>query len=125
MKWITLFLFAELLSIILVSSALGALQTIGLLALAVLFGFLLLFFNSGFAVSIELLRQRSLSDYLAEQVDILLRVIAALLLIFPGFFSDALALLFLLLPSEWILGRLGRKKHPNKDRIIDVDFTKK
>lgn len=99
---------AEIASIIWVGQLVGVLGTILLMALGIIAG-LGVFRTTGIGIS-EALR-RSPSDPSAHGALAgisLLRFLAGLFLIVPGFFSDLLAVLLLFPPVQaWLISRLG------------------
>lgn len=89
------FLAAEFFVIAQVGGWLGGWATFGLLALGVLVG--------GFLLNLQNARNSMLRGSALGGNDILFRLLAGLLFIFPGFISDALALLLLLPPVRLLL----------------------
>lgn len=104
-----LWLIAELVLMIVVAGKIGALQTLGLLVLAFVAGVWLI---RGQQISM-LGNVRAAPAKMAGQLrEGGFRVVAALLLIMPGFLSDVLALVFLLPPLRGALGAFLLKVLP-------------
>lgn len=100
---------AELVLLIVVAGKIGALQTLGLLLLAFAAGVLLIRGQQiSMLGSIKAAPARA-AENLREGG---FRVLAALLLIIPGFLSDAMAVVFLLPPLRMALGTLLLKMLP-------------
>ena len=98
-----LWMLAELLGIILVAGGIGALATIALLLLAGVVGVGLI---RGEQVSLlgQMAVERPIQPAAMREGSF--RVLAGLLLIVPGFLSDALALVFLVPPLRVLLGAI-------------------
>jgi len=105
--FITVVVFIEIAGFILVGSRIGVLLTLALLLVAVLAGiFLLRAQGKGLLQRIiQELESGRTPD--REIVEGLMMVVASILLIVPGFFSDILGLLLFLPPLRMLLQRLN------------------
>ena len=131
-KWLLLallaFPMAELAAFVAVAAALGFFQALGLLMLGSLAGVMVLRHAGGnhiarvrMAVS-QGLNQGSFSALQADSSGGLI-LLAGILLVIPGFITDALALLVLLVPL-WraVSGRLGLSAPPARtDGVVDLE----
>jgi UPF0716 protein FxsA len=110
MKNIFLALFVlfilELIVLIQVGSALGALTTITIMFVAMVIGSFLV--KMRFAQIVNQIREQQRLD-----LSIFWIPLAGFLFIFPGFISDILALLLLLPPLQNFIGKSYAHKHPN------------
>lgn len=100
---------AELVLLIVVAGKIGALQTLGLLLLAFAAGIVLI---RGQQISMLGSIKAAPARAAANLREGGFRVLAALLLIIPGFLSDAMALVFLLPPLRMALGAVLLKMLP-------------
>lgn len=110
---------AELMSIAFVASLLGWLMTIGLLMLGAFLGVRLIRHSSREILAI-LRRQSQANQSFNHRLGGLSRpVLAGLLLIIPGFLSDAVAVILLLGGTRgWVA---GRSHGAPRDKTIDLD----
>ncbi|MDO4776768.1 MAG: FxsA family protein [Cardiobacteriaceae bacterium] len=104
-----LWFVAELVLLVLVAGKIGALATLGWLAFAVVLGVLLI---RGQKISMLGSIARGMRPQPGDLREGSFRVLAGLLLIVPGFLSDALAVVFLLPPLRIGLGALLLKWLP-------------
>lgn len=130
-KWLLLavlaFPVAELAAFVAVATALGFFQALGLLILGSLAGVMVLRHAGGNHIArVRMAMNQGLNQgsFTALQADSSggLILLAGILLVIPGFITDALGLLVLLVPL-WraLIGTSGRGSPPRTDGIVDLE----
>lgn len=123
---------AEVASLVIMGSWLGALPTFGLLVVAFVIGTSVLRGRGIATVKGALLASSQGESVAPPLIDGALLALAGLLFVVPGFASDAVAILLVLPPvrglaarrvTRWLQSRLPRTQVDARDAVIDVEST--